>query len=150
MATEDLMSRYAVLQSSPSWGGVPPARRDELKAHVIAADDLADLTDSDRDLLRQGALEVSAGRGPAVGNVNEWGDWAAIDAAVESGDLDELDEALGTVGLTEAGGLRWDPTTRAANVATAADDDLDGLDGLGDVPATETKGADLGSDWVGL
>lgn len=149
MPDRDLTERVGVLSVSPSWVKMPAPEMAAFRDRFLACPDWASMTDADKDLVRQGQLEVSAGKSTIVVDPAEWGDWDRIDAAVESGSLDELDAALATVGAPD--GVSW--ADREANRDVTDPDlaDLDGLDGLapGDAP-TETKSDDLGSDWVGL
>jgi hypothetical protein len=128
-----LLNRVGVLQASPRWEGMPPAQQEAFEARVLALasrEDAGfdDLSEADKELIRAGELEVSAGKSSRFTDPATWGDWAAIDAAIDAEDTEALDRELEMVGPLDgpaAGSVDGAPETKAADF-------------------------DLEGDWVGL
>jgi len=100
MQSSRLVHRIGLFYGSAVVGGkLSWAEQDALKERLIDASTLADLSAGDRQLLRDGVFAVSAGNVPGMfADPLEQGDWAAIDAAIDSEDDDALERALDTVG----------------------------------------------------
>lgn len=148
MPSPRLLHRVGNLHLSPVWEKVPAAEQDAFNARVIAAEDFADLSEDDKALVRRGELAVSNGESASLINPADWGDWAAIDAAIDSGDEAALDRALETVGSGDGG-------NQAAGAAPG-DDDVDPDAGpddgveLDDDGFAIEDGRESKAGWVGL
>jgi hypothetical protein len=94
----ELLHRFAVLQASPSWLQMSWEDKEAFEGRLQSVYATGDLSSEDQELLRNGALEVAAGKSPTLTDPQEWGDWAAIDAAVDADNDTALDAALLTVG----------------------------------------------------
>lgn len=139
MPSARLLRRYSVLGASPLWVEIGTARQDELDRHLFEVDDFAELPEADKDLIRRGEQQVAAGMSEEWVRPEDWGDWAAIEAAVDSGDVDALDRALETVGPV------WDRDPALAE----DEDDLEGVE-VDEDGEPVTDAAESKSDWIGL
>lgn len=94
----DLHRRLALFQASPTAEAMARDDLDALIDRVLDERAFADLEEADKAAIRAGMLEVSDGANPGAVALGDRGDYAAIDAALDSGNLEELDQALATMG----------------------------------------------------
>lgn len=138
---------YGLLQSSSLWLTVPDEEKDALSERVLDATQVSDLSAEDQTLLRRGALDVSAGNSPVLTDPSDWGDWEAIDAALEDGDLGDLDTAQLAVldrALLTVGGYGVVEEEQPDEVESPEED-------AGEDPADEVKALGVDDDgWVGV
>lgn len=153
MPDRTLTYRVGNLQAAPVWLEVSTDAKEAFMDRVFAAVTFGDLPAEDQALIRRGELEVSAGRSSHYQDPSTWGDWAAIEAALDAGDDAALDAALETVGPGEGGGM-VDPDEAALTPeeeAELATYDEPADDTTGEVKALEVEeGLDPDDDgWVG-
>ena len=129
-----ILDRLTVLAYAPVWDTMAdePKRAflERLTADPVTWGDVAE---ADKQLIRRGEFEVSAGKSRHLVDPSTWGDHQRIDAAVDSGNVDELDDALYTVGKPREQWSHW-------ATGLPLDD--------GDTEVLPEDFAD--SDWVGL
>lgn len=93
-----ILERVYTMKAAPVWDALPDRAKAEFDQRLTAGElTWSDVTPADKQLIRKGEFEVSAGKGRLTSTA-ELGDWAAIDAALDSEDEDQLDAALFTVG----------------------------------------------------
>lgn len=97
MPSLQLAHRAGLLDATPTGAALSAEDRAGLQARIQAAEELGDLQPADRALLRKAVEEVAAGRSELTDPL-EWGDWRAIDAAIDADDEAALERALDTVG----------------------------------------------------
>lgn len=93
-----ILERVYVLKAAPVWDELPQAEKDAFDARMTERPLVwSEVTPADKQLIRDGELQVSSGQGRLV-SAEERGDWEAIDAAIDADDEAALDAALFTVG----------------------------------------------------
>jgi hypothetical protein len=151
MPSQRLIHRVGNLHASPTWMAMVAEQQDELDRRVIAAEEFADLSAEDQDLIRRGELEVSAGLSPRFQDPSTWGDWTAIEQAMDSGDNEALDRALEMVGPGDGNGMVGPDVDDGGELSAEDEAELAMYaDDTGDDLVDEAKG--LGPDddgWVG-
>lgn len=157
MQSPRLLHRIDVLYASPVMLAMEPADEDALRERLLAASSLDDLSDADRELLRDAALQVVAGRSHTLTDPSDWGDVSAVDAALERldedpqpEDVEALEAALDTIGGVHSVAAAVSARPDAEVVEGPYDDDGFPLaDGDG-----EAKGFDFDDpdevEWVGV
>jgi hypothetical protein len=142
--SQRLMYRVGNLQASPSWLEVPIEGKEAFLERLGDAAEFGDLSEADQQMIRAGELEVAAGRSPVFEDPSTWGDWAAIDAALDADDFEALDRALELVGPGDGAGM--------APVVEPADDGVDEAELALYDDDSPVEGKALGADddgWVG-
>lgn len=98
---QQILERVAVMKAAPVWDALPQDAKSAFDARFVEKPlTWAEVSPADKQLIRQGEFQVSAGQGRLT-SVAEQGDWAAIDAALDldgDDDMVALDAALFTVG----------------------------------------------------
>lgn len=150
MPSLQLAHRAGLLDATPEGERLSPADRDALQQRILAADELDDLSADDQAVLRRAVLQVAAGQSE-MRDPLEWGDWRAIDAAIDADDEAALERALDTVGRgIELVGWNGD-FSKLTPLGDGPEPDLEPA-GVTDDP--EDLEEDLpevdDSDWVGL
>lgn len=145
------MQRYDLFSAGGGHPDLDQGGYEALRERVLATARYQDLSDEDRERLRYGVIAFSSGAGHDVGDVSR-GDWQEIDAALDSGNVEDLEIALDRVG---EGPYGWGEAPLVDEVVTdeeepVLDDDGD-LDPDAELDAAEAAAAAAGDvGWVGL